>query len=142
MTAEPSVGLAITVSRGSSNNLFQVATLVRAATALEMSVRVLFQGPSAAKLMRNRINLSEWSAIYQKIEPQLNERLSAAEFSDLESFLRDAKEHGEDVAFWVSEQTVLSRNLHLEDLASFVDGAISDQAFEDLAGGAAAVLRF
>src|SRR5262245_8714730 len=36
--------LAIVATRGTSNNIFQVATLVRAATALEMTVDVLFQG--------------------------------------------------------------------------------------------------
>src|SRR5437762_6904721 len=60
--------LAIVVTRGTSNNLFQVATLVRAATALEMGVRVLFKAEAAQKLRKDRIKVPEWAPVYAHSE--------------------------------------------------------------------------
>src|SRR4051812_45525686 len=89
--------LLVTVSRGTSNNLFQVATLVRAATALEAAVDVLFQGSALRKLAPSRLSEPEWSSLYARVAPSLAERLRSADFSDMETFLRDAKEHGDEV---------------------------------------------
>ena len=140
--APPLRRLAITVSRGTSNNLFQVATLVRAATALNASVEVLFRDAALHKLERRRLNEPEWSAAYVLVEPMLAERLRAADFTDMETFLRDAKEHGDDVHYWVSSETLARDGLSLEALTPLVDGAKGEEDFEKSAQGADARLAF
>jgi hypothetical protein len=134
--------LAITVSRGTSNNLFQVATLVRAATALEATVDVLFQGPALRKLVPNRLSEPEWSSLYARVAPSLAERLRSADFSDMETFLRDAKEHGDDVHYWASAEGLASEGLALDQLTSLLDGARDDAAFRAAASAADALLDF
>ena len=134
--------LAVEVTRGSSNNLFQVATLVRAATAVEATVRVFFRGAAVRKLARDRINLDEWSPIYAAVRDSLQERLLAADFSDMESFLQDAKEHGDEVQFWVSEETLRTEGLTLEHLVSSIDGALSERDFARVAGESSISLIF
>lgn len=134
--------LAVVVTRGSSNNLFQVATLVRAATALEASVRVLFRGEAVAKLARSRINADDWSPAYDPIKAELAGRLKAADFVDMESFLRDAKEHGDDVQLWVSAEALAQHGLQLSDLVSTVDGAASDAELNTMAASAQRQLEF
>ncbi len=121
--------LAVIVTRGSSNNLFQVATLVRAATALEWPVRVLFRDDAALKLARDRINRDEWSALYKPIADALAERLHAADFADMSTFLRDAKEHGDDVRFWVCQDSLSDGQLAVEDLPTSIDGCMSAEEF-------------
>src|SRR5947208_7678544 len=98
--------IAITVTRGTSNNLFQVATLVRAATALDATVEVLFRDAALLKLERSRLNEPEWSPAYAAVGSSLVERLRAADFTEMETFLRDAKQHGDDVHYWASLETL------------------------------------
>lgn len=134
--------LAIVVERGTSNNFFQIATLVRAATALDIPVRVLFRRAAALKLRRVTVNQDDWSPIYRPIVGQLHERLRAADFETMETFLRDAKEHGDDVRFWVSEESLADGAISLDDLITYVDGAVSDQAFAQEGAAARATLYF
>ena len=134
--------LAIIVTRGTSNDLFQVATLVRAATALEMGVRVLFRADAAEKLRKERVNVPEWAPIYRLVEPQLMERLKAAEFEDMATFLQEAKEHGDGVEFWVAQETIDDRQLDLGDLIGLTDGAITEAAFRERTRPAFALLVF
>lgn len=133
--------IAIVVTRGASNNLFQVATLVRAATTIETSVRVFFRDAAGLKLRRDRVNSNEWAPSYKAVEGGLQQRLRAAEFDTMETFLRDAKEHGEDVQYWVDEATVQRAGLALEDLIACVDGTKTEAAFMQAVVGAV-VLRF
>jgi len=134
--------LAIIATRGTSNNLFQVATLVRAATALEMGVRVLFKGEAALKLRKDRIRLPEWAPVYARVEVQLLDRLRAADFEDMDTFLRDAKEHGDDVEFWVAQETMDDQRLELAELIELVDGAIAEPSFRERSEPAFALLTF
>src|SRR5437016_1946703 len=116
MTAPPTLArLAIRVTRGTSNNLFQVATLVRAATALDATVDVLFCDAALVKLHRERVNVPAWSEAYAMVRPALEERLRAAEFVDMEHFLRDAKEHGDAVHFWACDESLQQEGLALTD---------------------------
>jgi peroxiredoxin family protein len=144
LPAEPArlTRLSIVVSRGTSNNLFQVATLVRAATALEASVDVLFRDTALLKLEQRRINEPEWSSAYAAIEHSLAERLRAADFTDMETFLRDAKEHGDAVAFWASSQTLRREAIRLDQLVPSLDGERDEQDFLAAARGADALLSF
>src|SRR5438046_384049 len=114
----PMRALAIVATRGTSNNIFQVATLVRAATALEINVQVLFTGDALLKLTAIRLNLSEWADMYVPVLAQMEERLRAADFVDMETFLREAKEHGDQVSFWAGAETLRANNLALKDFTS------------------------
>ncbi len=134
--------LAIHVTRGTSNNLFQVATLVRAATALEARVEVLFCDDALLLLRRDTINEPAWSPIYAGILPGLQERLRDAEFVDMARFLRDAKEHGDEVHFWACQETLTRQGLTLGELASILDGERPLPEFLAAATDADAVLTF
>lgn len=134
--------LSVIVTRGTTNNLFQVATLVRAATALDATVEVLFQDDALRKLDRARINVPEWSTAYAVVEPQLLERLRAADFTDLESFLRDAKEHGDVVHYWACVETLRAGAVNPEEITPVLDGALTTTDFLDRARAADAVLSF
>jgi peroxiredoxin family protein len=142
--AEPArlARLAIVVSRGTSNNLFQVATLVRAATALEAHVDVLFQDDALLKLDPNRLNEPEWSAAYATVASSLDERLRAADFSDMHSFLRDAKEHGDVVHYWASAETLGRTGVRLDRLTPLLDDALTEAEFVQKSRSANALLAF
>lgn len=134
--------LSVIVTRGTTNNLFQVATLVRAATSIDASVEVLFQGDALRKLTRDRINVPEWSPVYAAVEANLRERLRAADFTDLETFLRDAKEHGDAVHYWAAAETLRADGRDLDALTPLLDGVVSVDEFRVQAGSAAALLSF
>jgi predicted peroxiredoxin len=136
------VRLHIIATRGTTNNLFQVATLVRAATAIEASVDVLFRDDALRKLARDAINVPTWSPVYAPIQAALFERLRAADFTDLESFLRDAKEHGDAVRFWACADTLETDSLRLDELTPLLDGALPAADFRARAQGADALLSF
>src|SRR5207248_1568041 len=125
--------LAIEVTRGTSNNLFQVATLIRAATTIDAYVDVLFRGAALRKLARDRIDEDEWSMAYAAIHDALAERLASAEFTDMATFLHDAKEHGDHVHLWASAEELAAADLRIEDLVPSVDGARSSAGFGELA---------
>jgi hypothetical protein len=130
------------VSKGTSNNLFQVATLVRAATALEAHVEVLFRDAALLKLEQSHINEPEWSPVYAAIESSLADRLRAADFTNMETFLRDAKEHGDVVGYWASSQTLRREHLRLDQLVPLLDGERDEQDFMEEAHAANALLTF
>jgi hypothetical protein len=119
-----------------------VATLVRAATALEVSVEVLFRDAALSKLERGRVNEPDWSPTYAAVEPALAARLRAADFTDMETFLRDAKEHGDAVAFWASSETLRRGTLGMDQLIPLFDGKRHDDDFIADARAADALLSF
>ena len=148
-TAQPSPAepdhlarLAIVVTRGTSNNLFQVATLVRAATALDAHVELLFQDDALLKLCPDRINEPEWSAAYAAVQSSLGERLRAADFTDMQSFLRDAKEHGDVVHYWASAETLARTGVGLDRLTPLLDGELAEAEFYQRSRAANALLAF
>ena len=134
--------LAILVSRGSANNLFQVATLIRAATALDAEVGVLFREEALLKLAPDRINDLDWSPAYAIVRDSLVERLRSADFTDMATFLRDAKEHGDAVHYWASSETLEARGTPLSQLTSLLDGERAETRFIEDARNADALLSF
>jgi peroxiredoxin family protein len=134
--------LAIVATRGTSNNLFQIATLVRAATALDSKVDVLFRDAALAKLRSERINDSEWSDVYSIVAANLAERLKAADFTHMETFLRDAKEHGDHVHYWACSETLDQADYALGDLTPLLDGTRSARDFELSAQASDALVSF
>ena len=65
---------------------------MRAATALDAAVDVLFCDDALLALRQGVVNAPAWSAIYSNVLPGLTERLRDAEFVTMEPFLRDARE--------------------------------------------------
>jgi peroxiredoxin family protein len=113
---------AIIVSRGSFNNLFQVATLIRALTSSpDVSVRVFFRDEALVKLSTGSINELNFSEAYRGLEESVVERLRIADFDDLRGFLRDSKEHGDDVAFYACASSMYMIGRTKEDLIPEVD---------------------
>jgi len=116
--------VAIIVSNGSFNNLFQVSTLIRALTAsLETSVRVFFRDEAVVKVTRARINELNFSDFARPMEPEIVRRLREADFVDLQSFLRDSKEHGDDVKLFACTSSMYMYGVREEELIPEIDGA-------------------
>ncbi len=135
--------LAIIVTNGSFNNLVQVATLIRAAAGAGMAVRVLFRDAALLSLRRDRIATLAFSPEFAGREAATLALLQDADFEDLPRFLRDAKEHGEDVKLYACTSSLYYCDTQLDELIPEIDGPRTLQAFltEDLLG-ADAVLSF
>ena len=135
--------LAIIVTRGTFNNLVQVATLVRAAAGTGTAVRVLFRDAAVLAVRRDRIGALPWSAEFVGREAETLALLEAAEFADLQEFLRDAKEHGDDVRFYACTSSMYYCDTDAAELIPEIDAPRSLTAFlaEDVAA-ATAVLSF
>jgi len=118
--------VAIIVSRGSFNNLIQVATLIRALTASpEISVRVFFRDEAILKLTKERINHPNFSEAYRDLEEMTLVRLQAADFENLQTFLRDSKQHGHDVKFFACSSSMYMCGLKEEDLIPEIDAPMT-----------------
>jgi len=139
---EPTRRLALIATRARSNDLFQVATLIRAATALEWRVDVFFDGDAVGRLARDRIDVWDWSPVYQPVAEALPERLRAADFERMELFLRDAKEHGDYVTLCVSAAALDERQLLADQLTALVDVVCSRDEFDARTRSADTVLSF
>lgn len=114
--------IAILVSRGSFNNLVQVATLIRALTAApDTSVQVFFRDEALLKLTHNRVNEPNFSEAYLGLEEATLTRLYAADFENLQTFLREAKEHGDHVKFFACASSMFMCGIHEEDLIPEID---------------------
>jgi peroxiredoxin family protein len=114
--------VAILVSGGSFNNIFQTATLIRALTvSLDTSIRVFFRDEALVKLTKERVNQINFSETYRGMEEEALERLRVADFEDLQSFLRDSKEHGDDVRFFACTSSMYMAGIKEEDLIPEID---------------------
>jgi peroxiredoxin family protein len=118
----PLRSLAIIVTRGTFNNLVQVATLIRVAAGDGSPVRVLFRDAALLAVRTDRIGALEFSPEFEGRETVTLELLRAADFEDLQSFLRDAKEHGDDVRYYACTSSMYYCNTQLEDLIPEIDG--------------------
>ena len=115
--------LAIIVTRGTFNNLVQVATLVRAAAGDGTRVRVLFRDAALLAMRTDRIGAVEFSPEFEGREAVTLELLRAADFEDLQSFLRDAKEHGDDVRYYACTSSMYYCNTQVEELIPEIDAS-------------------
>ena len=135
--------LAIIVTRGTFNNLVQVATLIRTAAGDGTPVRVLFRDAALLAVRADRIGAVEFSPEFEGREAVTLELLHAADFADLQTFLRDAKEHGDDVRYYACTSSMYYCNTQVEDLIPEIDAPRPLAAFlaEDVRA-AATVLTF
>jgi peroxiredoxin family protein len=135
--------LAIIVAGGSFNNLVQVATLVRSAAGAGSSVRVLFRDAAVLSLRRDRVDSLAFSPEFAGREEATLALLQAADFEDLAAFLRDAKEHGDDVKLYACTSSLYYCDTQPDELIEAIDGPRALSAFlaEDVAA-ADTVLTF
>ena len=135
--------LAVIVTIGSLNNLLQVATLIRAAAGTGTTVRVLFRDAALLALRRDRVDTLRLSPEFADRETATLDLLRAADFEDLPGFLREAKEHGDDVKLYACTSSMYYCDTQMDDLIAEIDEPRSLSAFlsEDIAG-ADTVLSF
>jgi len=113
----------VIVSRGSFNNLFQVSMLVRAlAASTDNAVRVFFRDESVLKVTKARVNDLNFSEGGWGREGEILARLREADFTDLHSFMRDSKEHGDDVKFFACTSSMYMYGVKEEELVPEIDG--------------------
>lgn len=107
--------LAIIASRGSTNSLVQVATLILAAVGSEVAVRVFFRDEAVWKLTKSRAHELSLSEVYRGHEAEVAARLAAQGLDDLEGLLREARELG-DVKLYACSSSVAICGVRPEDL--------------------------
>jgi peroxiredoxin family protein len=135
--------LAIIVAGGSFNNLVQVATLIRTAGGAGNVVRVLFRDAAVLSLRRDRIDSLAFSREFADREAATLALLQAADFEDLAGFMRDAKEHGDDVKLYACTSSLYYCDTQPDELIAAIDEPRALSAFlaEDVAA-ADTVLTF
>jgi peroxiredoxin family protein len=121
--------LAIIVAGGSFNNLVQVATLIRTAAGAGSVVRVLFRDAAVLSLRRDRIDGLAFSPEFADREAATLALLEAADFEDLAGFLRDAKEHGDDVKLYACTSSLYYCDTQPDELIAAIDGPRALSAF-------------
>ena len=126
--------LAVIVSRGSTNNLIQVLTLLMAAVHSEMKVRVLFRDEALFRLTPEGIKRLEFSDVYRAKEPEVLQRLKKHDLDDLQTLCRQIKESG-DVKYYVCSSSMAISGLKREELIPEIDEVRGLPAFllEDVA---------
>lgn len=87
--------LAVIVARGELNSLVQAATLLMAAVASGVAVRVFFRDEAIAAITRAGAASLRLSPAYQGREVEVRERLSAQGLADVPALLRAIKESGD-----------------------------------------------
>jgi len=107
--------LAVIASRGSFNSLVQVATLLMAAVASEMTVRVFFRDEAVLKLTRSRAGDMNLSEIYRGQEAAMSERLRVQQLNDLPQLFADVRRAG-DVRLYVCSSSMAICGVGAEDL--------------------------
>ena len=112
--------LAVIVSRGSTNNLIQVLTLLMAAVHSEIKVRVLFRDESVLRMTPGAINRVELSEAYAQDRVGVEQRLKKLELLDLHKLCRDIKASG-DVKYYVCSSSLAICGLKHEALIPEID---------------------
>ena len=126
--------LAVIVSRGELNSLVQVATLLMAAVASGIAVRVFFRDEAIYTITRTGAKEMNLSDAYRGREAAVRERLAAQGLADLPALLREIKETG-DARLWACSSSMAICGVDASELLPEVDGVRGLTAFllEDLA---------
>lgn len=119
--------LAVIVTRGTTNNLIQVLTLMMASVHEDVSVRVLFRDESVLLLQPERMGKAHFSTCFQSVA-DLPGKLQKLELTDLRQLLQDIKDSG-DVACYACQSSLALCGLEAKQLISEVDGVKSMVAF-------------
>ncbi len=122
--------VAIIVSNGSFNNLVLLSTLIAGlVSAFDAKVRVFFRDEALLKLTKERIGEMNFSDAFKGLEEEALERLQRSDFVDLQSFLRHAKELGEDVKYYGCRSSLYIIGAAEADLIPEIDEVTSISRF-------------
>lgn len=126
--------LAIIVSRGSTNNLIQVLTLLMAAVHANIKARVFFRDESLFRLTPSAMNQASFSEAYAADPGGLSQRLKKLDLQDLHKLARDIKASG-DVKYYACSSSLAICGLTREQLIPEIDEVRGLPAFllEDVA---------
>jgi peroxiredoxin family protein len=126
--------LAVIVSRGSFNNLVQVATLLMAAVGSGIAVRVFFRDEAVFKLSRDRADELDLSDGYRGHEDCARDRLRQQGLNSLPAMLREIKGAG-DARLYACSSSMAICNVGRDELLDEVDEVRGLTAFllEDVA---------
>ena len=126
--------LAIIVARGEYNAVVQAATLLMAAVASGIAVRVFFRDEAIYTITRTRAGLLNLSAAYRGQEAAVRQRLAAQGLDDLPALLRQIKETG-DARFYACSSSMAICGVDAAELLPEIDGVRGLTAFllEDIA---------
>ncbi len=126
--------LAVIVSRGELNSLVQVGTLLMAAVASGVAVRVFFRDEAIYALTPAGAREARLSDGYRGREAAVLERLAAQGLHDLPELLRQVKALG-DARFYACSSSMAICGVEPADLLPEVDGVRGLTAFllEDVA---------
>ncbi len=126
--------VAIIVREGSFNNLVLLSTLIAGLAGAEARVRVLFRDEALLKLTKERVGTINFSPAFAGLEDEALERLQTSGFSDLETYLRHAKELG-DVKYFGCRSSLYMAGIEEGDLIAEIDEVMGVSRFimEELA---------
>ena len=120
--------IAVIVSRGSTNNLIQVLTLLMASVHENVAVRVLFRDEAVFRLTPSAINQLEFSEFFARHASDVDQRLQRHDLTNLHKLCRDIKASG-DVKYYVCSSSLAICGLKAEELISEIDEVRSLSAF-------------
>ncbi|MBI1737176.1 MAG: DsrE family protein [Candidatus Rokubacteria bacterium] len=120
--------LAVIVSRGYTNSLVQVATLLMAAVASGAAVRVFFRDEAVFKLTREGAREVTFSEGYRGREDAVRARLAEQGLDDFPGLLAQIKDIG-DARFWACSSSMAIGGVAAGDLLPEIDGVRGLTAF-------------
>lgn len=128
--------VAMIVSNGSFNNLVLLSTLIAGlASAFDAKIRVLFRDEALLKLTIERVEETNFSPAYRGLEEEALESLRRSGFTDLQTYLRHAKELGRDVKYFGCRSSMYIAGAAEADLIPEIDEVMGVSRFlcEELA---------
>jgi len=128
------VTLAVIASRGETNALVHVATLLMAAVASGGAVRVFFRDEAIFGITREGAATMRFSEGYRGREAAVRSRLSQQGLDDVGALFSQVKEIG-DAKLWACSSSMAICGVRPDDLLPVVDGVRGLTAFllEDVA---------
>jgi peroxiredoxin family protein len=126
--------LAVIVSRGEFNSLVQVATLLMAAVASGVEVRVFFRDEAIYRITKAGAGVMDFSEGYRGREAETRRRLASQGLDDLRSLLAQIKEGG-DARLYACSSSLAICGVEAAELLPEIDGVRGLTAFllEDVA---------
>lgn len=126
--------LAVIVSRGETNALVQVATLLMAAVGSGGSVRVFFRDEAIFRITRDGAKTMRFSDGYRGREEAVRARLVQQGLDDLGALFAQVKEVG-DARLWACSSSMAICGAKADELLPEIDGVRGLTAFllEDVA---------
>jgi peroxiredoxin family protein len=127
--------LAVIVAHGELNSLVQAATLLMAAVASGVAVRVFFRDEAIPAITRAGAGALQPSPVYRDHEAEFRRRLAAQGLDDVAGLLRAIKESG-DARLYACSSSLALWGIEPEQLLPEVDEVRGLTAFllEDVAG--------